>query len=400
MDWKKIQVLLVDPDDAFANRVGRAFRSVNGRAELARAHTLAEARALSATSRYDVAIADWSLPDGAATELLGSNGDGGGYPVVVLVHAGEEEHGAAAIEAGAIDCFVKDGGDIGELPRAALRSVREWTHIVERERAEKTIVQLRAQVGQFDSMVASGLMTRGVAHDMEKLLSPILDYAQSALERIPPRANARSELEHVIRIARLAKELLRDALNHGKNGNRERNPVDASGIVEDVLDLLRPIAPAGVDVRAGVLTTGTPVGADAAQVHRVVMNLCMNAFDAMRASGGVLQIDVDLDFADSESPEREPFVRITVTDTGRGMNDETVEQIFEPFYTTKPKGEGLGLGLSLVREIIRAQNGDISVESEPGKGSVFQLRFPRYRGVGSAGEGTDRPGAGRASVVL
>lgn len=126
--------------------------------------------------------------------------------------------------------------------------------------------------------------------------------------------------------------------------------------------------------------------------------LSMNSFDAMRSSGGVLQVDVDI----CEQPDinRDSTVRITVTDTGRGIDQRSLDRIFEPFSTTKPKGEGLGLGLSVVREIVKARSGDIKVESEPGKGSVFQVQFPCYGTVGGSTDGTDFSPPGRASVVL
>ena len=244
------------------------------------------------------------------------------------------------------------------------------------------------------------MMERSVAHDIENLLTPILGYAEAALEKIPPRGPARANLDHVARVARLAKELVRDALNQGRRGDRVRKPVDVSGIAEDVLDLLRPVAPPGVEIRAGVLAAGALVAADAGQIHRVVMNLCMNAFDAMRAGGGVLQVDVDMGISEHPRFEGDACVRITVTDTGHGISEKSLDRIFEPFYTTKPKGEGLGLGLPLARELVRAQHGDITVESERRKGSVFHVHLPRYRSAGGRKEGKDGAAPGRASVLL
>jgi signal transduction histidine kinase len=130
------------------------------------------------------------------------------------------------------------------------------------------------------------------------------------------------------------------------------------------------------------------------------MNLCMNAFDAMRTSGGVLQVDVDMGISEHPSLSGASTVRISVTDTGRGMGRESMNQIFDPFFTTKSKGEGLGLGLSLVREVVKAQNGDITVESELGKGSVFQVYLPRHRSAGGSDDDTALSSPGRASVVL
>jgi len=393
-----MQVLLVDPDNSFATRAGRAFKVMNGRAILGRAHTVAEARARLASAPHDLVIADLRLPDGSATELLNSNGDKAGYPVIVLVRRGEENLAAGAVDSGAIDSFVKDGTDIRDLPRVALRSVRDWNHIVERERAEKTILRLRAQINQFQRLVASGLMARGVAHDIENLLTPILGFAEVALEKIPPRGQARGEVEQVIKVAQFGKDLVRDALNQSRNGGTERPTVDVTGIIHDVLELIRPVAPAGVEIRSGVVATGAFVAADRAQIHRVIVNLCMNAFDAMRSSGGILQ--VDLEVSDRPGLDGAPRVRIIVTDTGRGMDRAEVERIFDPFFTTKTKGEGLGLGLSMVREIVKAHNGEIAAESEPGKGSVIQVQFPLSELTGGPAEETDSADPGRHSVVL
>jgi signal transduction histidine kinase len=398
MDGRNMQVLLVDPDESFATRAGRAFKSMNGRAVLGRAHTLAEARARLAAAPHDVVIADLRLPDGTATELLNCDGDKAGYPIIVLVRRGEETLAAGAVDSGAIDSFVKDGTDIRDLPRVALRSVRVWNHIVERGRAEKTILRLRAQVSQFQRLVASGLMARGVAHDIENLLTPILDFAQDALEKIPPRGQARGEVEQLIRVARFGKDLVREALIQSRNGDKERPTVDVTQIVHDVLELLRPVAPAGVEIRSGAVATGAFVAADRVQIHRVVVNLCMNAFDAMRSSGGVLQ--VDLEVLDQPGLDGDSRVRIIVTDTGRGMDQTVVERIFDPFFTTKSKGEGLGLGLSMVREIVKAHNGEIAAESEPGKGSVIEVQFPLSKCAGGLAEETDSSDSGRHSVVL
>jgi signal transduction histidine kinase len=393
MDGTKTRVLLVDPDDSFAARATRAFENLKGRAILTRTHTLAQARAHIASAPQDVVVADLHLPDGTATELVGSDSGEPNCAVVVLIRQGDEVDAAEALEAGAIDCFSKNGSDVGQLPRIALRSVREWKRIADHERAEKTIVHLRDQVHQFQRLVAGGLTARGVAQDIERLLTPILDCAQTALDKIPLRGEARGEVQRVVRAARLARALVRDVLGEG---SRARTTVDVSRIVADVLDVLRPVAPAGVEIRAGHLARGAMVAGDAGQIHRIVMNLCLNAFDAMRTGGGVLQADVDV--SGPTAGTSEPRVWIAVTDTGRGMNRKALDRIFDPFYTTKREGEGLGL--SLVTELVKAQNGGITVESELGKGSVFHVHFPRCAAHDLTGAGIDLPDQGRASIIL
>ena len=398
MGWRRTTVLLVDPDDGFAGRAGRAFDNSNGCAVLSRAHTLAEARARMAAAPPDIVIADIHLPDGPATDLVGSNGDKSEYPLIVLIEEGREGDGAAAVEAGAMDFLVKNGSIPGDLPRAALRAVREWTYILARERAEKTILQLRARVTQFQRLVTSGLMDRGVAHDIENLPTPILGYAETALEMIPPRGQARGyargEVDHVVKVAKVAKDLVRDALERSKNGGEPRKPIDVAAVVEEVLELLRPVAPPGIEIRARRSCTGAAVAANRTQLHRVVMSLCMNAFEAMRSSGGVLQVDIDL----AGGPDRpgDEFVSIVVTDTGRGMPPRISSRIFDPFFTTKPAGEGLGLGLPLAREIVNAHGGTIAVESSPGKGSIFQVLLPRF----DAGDSAADCAPGHATVIL
>jgi signal transduction histidine kinase len=346
----------------------------------------------------DIVIADIRLPDGPATDLVGSNGDKSQYPLIVLIEEGREGDGAAAVEAGAMDFLVKSGSIPGDLPRTALRAVREWTYIRERERAEKTILELRARVTQFQRLVTSGLMDRGVARDIENLLTPILGYAETALEMIPPhghaRGYARGEVDHVVKVAKVARDLVRDALERSKNGGEPRKPIDAAAVVEEVLELLRPVAPPGIEIRARRSCTGAAVAANPTQLHRVVMSLCVNAFEAMRSSGGVLQVDIDL--AGGPDLPGDDFVSIVVTDTGRGMPPRISSRIFDPFFTTKPAGEGLGLGLPIAREIVNAHGGTIAVESSPGKGSVFQLLLPRF----DAGDSAADCAPGRATVIL
>jgi signal transduction histidine kinase len=376
MEWKSANVLLVDPDDSFAARVGRAFAKTSGCATFSRAHTLAEARAVIAANSQDVVLTVLSPPDGTATDLLTTNGSKSDFPVVVLAESGEETTAAAAVEMGAIDCYVKPGTDVSDLPAFALRCAREWMHVVDRERAEKTIVQLRAQVHQFRRLVASGLMARAVARDMENLLDPILGYAEMALTKIPPRGHARGEIEHVVRVARMAKELVCDALTGSVGGEAAGKMVDAAHVIEDVLGTLRPLAPPGVEVRAGKSAAGALVSMEASRLHRVITNLCLNAFDAMQSSGGVLQVDLEIADADSPAPPQGSYARLMVTDTGHGMDKDVARKVFDPFFTTASRDERAGLGLFVVREIVESNGGSVIVDSEPGKGTVFQLLLP------------------------
>ena len=368
MHWKNIRVLLVEPDDSFAARTERAFQKSNDLAVLTRAHTLAEARAKLAASTHDVIISGFRLPDGPATELVTSPSESDGLPVVVLVRREETDEAGASLEAGAVECFIRDGRSLNGLPRAAARAVREWHHRVEKSRTEQIIAQLRSQVLRFRGMATSGLIERDVARDLVDVLSPVLGYAQAALENIPESGATQKEIEQVARIARLSKELIRDAVN----GNGGQSTVELAGVIRDVIDLVYPVKPDGVEIRIAKAPGAIGVEASTLQLYKVFLNLYTNAFDAMRTSGGILHVGVDVD-------EREPddFVRITVTDTGHGMSPDVARRAFDPLFTTKNGGTGRGAGLCQTREIVQDHGGTITLESEPGKGTVLQLMLPQ-----------------------
>ncbi len=171
----------------------------------------------------------------------------------------------------------------------------------------------------------------------------------------------------------------------------ERVPLQIHLVVKEALKLLRSSVPATIEIRKNITASGR-VMADPTQMHRVVMNLCTNAYHAMREEGGILQVnlsEVDLDsqFA-SQHPGLTfgPHIRLTVTDTGHGMDRSVMERIFDPYFTTKDKGEGTGLGLSVVHGIVNDYWGAITVYSEPGKGTTFHVYLPRVAEVEEKGQ--------------
>jgi CheY-like chemotaxis protein len=164
--------------------------------------------------------------------------------------------------------------------------------------------------------------------------------------------------------------------------------VQIAVIVKEVLKLMRSSLPTTIEIQQDIIT---PPGrdvvlADPTQIHQVLMNLCTNAAHAMRAKGGILGVsiwDIDADAAFVEQyPEMEPgpYIKLTVSDTGHGMDAAVKERIFEPYFTTKGVGEGTGLGLAVVQGIVKSRGGAIFVTSEPGKGSIFHIFLPRYEG--------------------
>ncbi len=152
-------------------------------------------------------------------------------------------------------------------------------------------------------------------------------------------------------------------------------------VVKDVVRLVRGTLPESIQVRSAAAARSDRILGDPVQINQVLMNLCTNAGHAMKASGGVLSIALD-DFAKAEGDPAEPglpagqYVCLSVRDTGHGMDAKTMERIFEPFYTTKPAGEGTGLGLAVCHGIVRSHGGEITVASRPGEGAVFAVYLP------------------------
>jgi signal transduction histidine kinase len=172
--------------------------------------------------------------------------------------------------------------------------------------------------------------------------------------------------------------LVRNAVDLRKNGNEDLSPVDVRLMSGEVLDLLRPVAPAGIEIRVGTTADETIVVANSTQLKRVIMTLCLNAFEAMQSSGGVLH--VDLDVVKREGPEgfELPYVRLTVTDTGQGMRQDLTKMVFDTFRAAGSAVDGPDMTMPLAYEIVRSLGGDITVESELGKGTVIQALIPQH----------------------
>ena len=243
--------------------------------------------------------------------------------------------------------------------------------------------RLEAQLRQAQKMEAIGTLAGGIAHDFNNILMAMLGYAEMAKIDLPEGTVARSDLEEVLKAGGRARDLVRQILAFSRQIDQERQPVQLHPVIKEALKLLRASLPATIEIQQNIDTDCGVVLADPTQIHQVLMNLCSNAHHAMRDKGGILEVelksvDVDADFAVLIPNLREgPYVRLTVSDTGYGMDRATMERIFEPFFTTKAVGEGTGMGLATVHGIVTSHNGAITVYSEAGKGTTFHVYLPR-----------------------
>lgn len=255
--------------------------------------------------------------------------------------------------------------------------------ITERRRSDKERRRLEAQLRQAQKMEAVGTLAGGIAHDFNNMLSAIFGYTQLAQFEAQPGSTIANNLQEVLTAAGRARELVQQILTFSRQVETARQPIRLAPLIQEILMLLRASLPTTIDIRHILPEAGDMVYADPTQVHQVVMNLCVNAEHAMRETGGLLEIkvdevEVDDDFVHSH-PEVEvgPYVRLSVRDTGHGMMPSVLERIFDPFYTTKNVGDGTGMGLSMVHGILMGYGGAITVDSEPGAGTVFEVYFPR-----------------------
>ncbi|HSR13482.1 MAG TPA: ATP-binding protein, partial [Thermodesulfobacteriota bacterium] len=233
---------------------------------------------------------------------------------------------------------------------------------------------------------ALGTLAGGIAHDLNNALFPILLSTDMMLLDLPEENPSRSLIQGMKTGAIRAKKLVEQILNFGSHRRmKEKKPVEIGSIVDECLVLVKAGTPANVEIQKDVLDDTALVLATSTHIHQVIMNLCTNAIHAMKDGGGVLRISVKrykVEKGKSESAfDLSPgaYVRIIVSDTGKGMSRDIMDRIFDPYFTTKKRGEGTGLGLAIAHQIVTDLGGGIAVQSEMGKGTSFEVFLPEIK---------------------
>jgi len=243
--------------------------------------------------------------------------------------------------------------------------------------------QLHRQLRQAQKMQAIGTLAGGIAHDFNNILMAIIGYADMAMEEVQEGSTAWQHLDQVFKAGQRAKDLVKQILAFSRQSEQERQPVQIVLIIKETLKFLRASLPTTIVIRQKVSSGSGLVMADPTQMHQVLMNLCSNAAHAMREKGGALEVSLmDVDITAEDTTARSDlkagaYVKLTVSDTGHGMDREIMERIFDPYFSTKGPGEGTGMGLAMVHGIIKSYGGSIIAHSERGKGSTFQIFIPR-----------------------
>jgi nitrogen-specific signal transduction histidine kinase/CheY-like chemotaxis protein len=256
--------------------------------------------------------------------------------------------------------------------------------------------QLEEKLIQAQKMEAIGTLAGGIAHDFNNILSSIIGYTELSLYNVEKGTLLQSNLQEVLIAGQRAADLVKQILTFSRQTDQEEKPVQVKSIVKETLKLIRASIPSTIDIKQNIHSDALVMG-DSTQIHQVLMNLCTNAAHAMEKTGGVLKIDLLDVNLDSESisnhPDLKPgpYISLNVTDTGLGIHSNVMEKIFDPFFTTKEKGEGTGMGLSVVHGIVHSHGGTIYAYSEPGKGSTFKVFLPVIERYLKPEDKIDRP---------
>jgi signal transduction histidine kinase len=280
-------------------------------------------------------------------------------PILLATALPEQDAIGSAYDAGANDIIVKpfNVDVLVHRARHMLRAANAFSDLRARQHSQK--------------LEALGMLAGGIAHDLNNALVPIMALSKITARQVAPRSKAQENLETIFRASQQARDMVKRVLAFSRNDITARKNIRLNEVVDEALKLLRATIPPSIEIEAR-LAEAPPIHADASQIHQVLTNLVSNAAAAIGNHQGRITITLGV-AAGSICPAE---LRLSVADTGAGMDPATQSRIFQPFFTTKDVGEGTGLGLSVVHGIVLGHNGHIEFKSEPGKGTRFDVYFP------------------------
>ena len=268
----------------------------------------------------------------------------------------------------------------GAQAAMAIENARLYGELSDQYDAEKN---LQKKIIETDKFLALGQMAAGVAHDFNNILGAIMGHTEMALLDISEAHPARQNLEMSLKATHRAKDIVNQILAFARKQELARHPLNLKKLVGETLGLLRALLPSTIEIRSELTDQPCSILADGTKIQQMIMNLCTNAGHAMAEDGGILALALDAVALSAESAAaigeiaKGSYLKLTVSDTGVGMDAETINRIFDPYFTTRQKGVGTGLGLSVVHGIVKSHGGAVKLSSVPGKGTVFEIFLPR-----------------------
>ena len=302
---------------------------------------------------------------------------------------GEKIYGSVEYKARA-----KDGRELWMLVNARYfydkngkpKSALVVTHdITDRKRAQKEKARLEDQLQQAQKMEAVGTLAGGIAHDFNNILSVIIGYTELILLNGNVAEDVRQNLKEIFNASKHARDMVKQILAFSRQSKQEPKPIQVAHIVKEAIKMLRASLPTTISIQQHIEKDTGIIEADPTQIHQVLMNLCTNAAHAMNGKDGVMQIslkNVELDLSGPEMvPDLNPgpYLKLSVSDTGHGIAPDANDKIFDPYFTTKKKEEGTGLGLAVVQGIVNSYKGAVTFDSEVGQGTTFHVYLPAIK---------------------
>ena len=391
-----LRLIHLEGNPADAELIDSTLRNAGIPCQTKRVHTREDFLAALRQGGFSLILADTTVPDfdgAAALDLARALHPD--VPFLFVSGMQGEEFAVDMMQRGATDYISKQR--LGRLVPSVRRTLRELDERLERKRAEDALRMSEKQLRQAQKMEAVGRLAGGLAHDFNNLLTVIMGHSQVLLDELSVGSPIRAKIEEMQKAGERAANLIRQLMAFSRKQPMEPNVLPLNSVIGNVEGMLRRLI--GEDIQLVIRPDphNGHVKADPGQLEQVLMNLVVNARDAM-PNGGLLAIETSqVELARTPMHHLHPlplghYVKLTVTDTGCGMNTDVLGHLFEPFFTTKDAHKGTGLGLSTVFGIVTTCGGGIDVWSQVGHGTTFDLYFPRATPQATA-TSTDSPQA-------
>ena len=375
---RTLRVLFVEHSDADVELCVHELQRAGLEVELDVAPTRAAYEALLASGKvYDVVLSDYRLPGWTGMDALDLlRAVDRELPFILVTGSLGDEGAVECIKRGASDYVLKE--NLARLPVSVRRALTEQRLRDANRGQEREKEMLQQQLLHSQKLEALGGLAGGVAHDFSNLLTAILGYGELLAHLIGEGADGRQYVEEILRAAGRGADLTRQLLAFGRRQELQPKVVSLNELVAEMEKMLRRLIGEQIVLETRLHPSLGAVRADPGQIEQVILNLALNARDAVPEGGTIgLATRNEILAADAGLVPAGSYVVLEVSDTGRGMEPEVLARIFEPFFTTKELGRGTGLGLSTVYGIVSQSGGQITVESRRGEFSRFTVFLPR-----------------------
>ena len=378
---KKLRVFLLEdnPDDVELElfEIRRAHLSV----EYDVARNRKEFTKKIADFSPDIILADYALPDITGIEAINIvKGMGIDVPIILITGEGNESIAVDSLRHGAIDYMLKK--NIGGLPARLTRALEIWEDRKAKKRAEAEEMRLQQLLFENKKMEAIGRLAGGISHDFNNILTGVMGYAEICLSDNLQDPDTRRRLESIIALSQRGADLVKQLLIFSRQLAMDLKAVRLNEFITDAMHFLKRIVEETVEIRLDLHNDMLPVACDPGQFTQALMNLVLNARDAMSGKGVITIrtgkcLSTEAHFPVGQAGGGNTWcARISISDTGTGIEERNLQRIFDPFFTTKEVGKGTGLGLTIVYSVVRAHNGSIMVSSRKNEGTTFTIYLP------------------------